>query len=186
MVAAFSQPSLLDISVLRCRSESGYRNVYYARKSRDGLPVWVARVKRGGRLTSLPGSRSTDPRESARHVLRWYRQEFGEQWRRALVGRKRPAVLVRRHPDQRGRYYAVLWIEGKRHEVVSLRRVPIPRRLMGRGPCERWERDPDALVAFWSREQAKHGAWLYAARLLGLQAYTAIYRVDEAQRRRVA
>ena len=91
-------PSLLipsvDVRALRCGSPSGFRNVYRHGKNPDGEWVYVAKVKRDGRLTTLPGSRSTQAQVTAAAVVRWYEQQYGPRWRDVLAMRKsrrRPA-----------------------------------------------------------------------------------------------
>jgi hypothetical protein len=153
-------------------AESGYRNVYrVCRPNRDGLPMWHAKIKRGRHLQELKGSRHTEPWRAAVHVARWYASEYGPDWSSVLAARKKNPFLVRKNPDGPG-FYAVVWIEGKRHDVVRLVRVPLHRR-----PWETWERRPNEQLFFWTPKDARNGAWLYAARLLGLLAYASLYRL---------
>jgi len=145
---------------------SGYRNVYYAGQNSDGVPVWKARVKQGRRLRHIPGSASTQPREAALHVLRWYLETFGECWRDVLRGRKR-------NPwqwwwsESRGKYLARVWVMGEPHEVAQLRRV------RGRGD---WWIPTDALEEFDTPEQAKAGIRRYVNRRYGLLGFLLVWR----------
>ena len=72
-----------------CSPSSGYRNVYWVAKNHDGADVWSARVKVGGTMRTVPGSRSTDPRRAAQKVAEWYAERFGADWGEVLRGRKR-------------------------------------------------------------------------------------------------
>jgi hypothetical protein len=171
-------PSLLipdaDVRLLRCgRCASGYRGVYLHSKDGDGNPKYVARVKRGRRLLTLPGSRSSQPQVCARFVVAWYRAAFGDAWRDALSSRKsrspdRRAMLrgwrVRLSEKFRGWILEVC--TGGRWEVVPAcrRLVPLDRPLVF--ACER---DAAAFVAVWPyyRFGWLRGAELAAKRIWG-------------------
>ncbi|TXH99565.1 MAG: hypothetical protein E6Q76_19650 [Rhizobium sp.] len=115
------------IAPLRCaRAASGYRGVYYHKKNKDGVPVYVARFKRAGTLRLVRGSRSTDPRLAALALAEHYRAVFGDGWADALRGRKRPPFTVWRS-KRYGGWLARAWVRGR---PVGL--VPLTR---GRPPC---------------------------------------------------
>lgn len=138
---------------------TGYRGVYLTRNNRDGVPVYCAKVKRGRRLMRLGGSASTDPRDCARHVARWYQREYGDDWPAVLAARKVNPWRVKKNQEGKG-FYAIVWIRGKRHEVVPLVWSPLC-------PAQ-WERQADRQVMFPTREAARAGLWAYAVRWLGL------------------
>lgn len=107
-------PSLVpssDVDVLRTtRTESGFLNVYASRH------VWVAKVKEGGRLTAIPGSRQPTPQQSAAFVVAWYQARFGPAWRYALRNRKRPYWRVN-YSAKYGGWILKVWANGLATEV---------------------------------------------------------------------
>ena len=121
-------PSLLipdaDVRALRCdRSASGYVNVYPHEVDSRGVLVYVARVKRDGRLVNLRGSRSPLPHVCARHVVAWYKARYGDRWREVFARRKsrtRPADPPWRVYYSRadGGYTLSVWVDGEPETAV--------------------------------------------------------------------
>lgn len=146
------------------RSRSCYRNVYVSRRDEYGNLIYVGKVKSGGVLRVLPGSRSADPRECARKVLEWYRDHFGANWRGALACRKVNPYSVRRSPRWGG-YVASVWVLGRREEVVELARLP----------RDRW-RPTARLAVFASAAEARAGLRRYLVRRYGLLAPFVLWR----------
>jgi hypothetical protein len=112
-VGAMPEPTpeeLRDVEALRCHgsatAKSTYRNVY---ESRNGS--FVAKVKEGGRLFTVPGSRKPQASRTAVSVLRWYRARFGANWRAAVASRKRLYWSVRRDAALGGWVLGV-WADG--------------------------------------------------------------------------
>lgn len=143
------------IDPLRCRSSaSGYRNVYFAKKDRNGVAIYVARVKRGGALMTLRGSRSPQPHKCAEHVARWYEREFGPDWAEVLAARKlTPWALV----AAGGAWKACVWVEGAREWVtVTEKRPRNAWKVTGR------------VALFPTRAAAREGIAVYLARAYGL------------------
>lgn len=135
---------------------SGFRNVYPHRTDANGSTVYVARVKRAGRLVKLRGSDSTQPHVCALHVARWYEREFGPRWREALRSRwGQNPWRVRWSKAFKG-FVASVWVAGRREEVVELR----PRR-------DRWKATP-RLAVFATKDDARAGIRLYLLRRYGL------------------
>lgn len=146
------------IDPLRCaRSRSGYRNVYYVGRDLDGRDVWKARVKRGGYLRDLPGSRSTSIAVPVEKVRQWYRETFGPNWMQALKVRKHNPHKVT-WSEKYQAYRASVWVEGQREEVVRLRRK-------GR----RWVLT-DRLALFLTRDEARRGVRRYMELRFGIFA----------------
>lgn len=199
-------PSSLDPLRNRVRP-SGFRNVYYCRNNQDGEAVYCAKIKRGRRLMRLCGSGSTDPAECARHVANWYAREYGPDWPAVLAARKINPWKVKQNPEGPG-FYALVWIRGKRHEVVPLvwhppAPVPLvwsplhpdrlevlaPPAMVGGGT----ERQPARQCIFPTREAARAGLWAYAVRVLGLdglpeqmardEMVLSLYRTDKPRNR---
>lgn len=95
-----------DVEFLRCsRALSGFRNVYASG------PGWVAKVKEGGRLYLVPGSRQPTPQQSAAFVVAYYRERFGEAWRKALANRKRAYWRIGHSERLRG-WIVTVWVNG--------------------------------------------------------------------------
>jgi hypothetical protein len=96
-----------EIDILRTtRTESGFLNVYASRH------VWVAKVKEGGRLQAIPGSRQPTPQQAAAFVVAWYQARFGEDWRYAIGCRKRNYWKVKYSPRFRG-WTVTVWANGR-------------------------------------------------------------------------
>ena len=95
-----------DLGALRTsRTVSGYLNVYASRH------VWVAKVKEGGRLMAIPGSRQPMPHQAAAFVVAWYRARFGDSWKVALANRKRPYWQVK-YSRRYGGWILRIWANG--------------------------------------------------------------------------
>lgn len=153
-----------DVRHLACAAaESGYRNVYAAGRGHDGVTRWVAKVKLCGRLTTLPGSRSTMPHVAALSVVQWYRSTFGRRWREALSGTRRRNPWHVRYSPSRGGFLLAVWELGERTEVVRLRRD-------GRPTCE--------LVVFPSAGEAKGYIRTWLRVRYGLFAGCVMYRAS--------
>lgn len=109
-----TEPALIpsgEIDALRTsRTESGFLNVYASRN------VWVAKVKEGGRLTAIPGSRQPHPHQSAAFVVAWYKARFGAAWQLAIRNRKRPYWQVR-YSERYGGWILRIWANGIATEV---------------------------------------------------------------------
>lgn len=99
-------PSDEIIALRTSRTESGFLNVYASRN------VWVAKVKEGGRLTTIPGSRQPTPQQAAAYVVAWYKARFGDAWWVALTNRKRPYWKVEWW-DKYGGYILTVWANGR-------------------------------------------------------------------------
>jgi hypothetical protein len=147
------------IGPLRCRTaESGFRNVYRHRIDPAGNPVWVARVKLGGCLYNIPGSRSTQPHVTARFVARWYAETFGDNWRAVLATRKINPFQIR-ESKRFGGFIAAVWVIGNREEVVVMQRLK----------RNRW-RPTEKIAVFETREDARRGIRRYLLLRYGLFA----------------
>ncbi len=148
---------------LRCRtSASGYRNVYEHGVDANGCVRYVAKVKFGGRLRSLPDGRSTMPHVSAAAVVRWYQGRFGTNWPAALKRRKCNPQKVW-YSKSRRCWLAAVWLWGLREEVR-----PVTRRgdvVRDSEPC-----------GFWTREDAVRSCLIYAVRRQGLLYRLAMWR----------
>jgi hypothetical protein len=95
------------VDALRCiTAASGFRNVYESGR------FFVAKVKYGGRLRTLRGSRSLHAHQAAAHVVRWYKDNFGNRWRAALANRKRRYWRVSRSRKYGG-WIVTVWGNGK-------------------------------------------------------------------------
>jgi hypothetical protein len=147
------------------RSTSGYRNVYFARKSDYGHPVWVAKVKTGNTLRVLPGSRSPDARECARYVAAWYAEQFGPDWCRVLDRRKANTLSVRQSRRHGGRFVAAVWVMGQPEEV----------RVLTHKGRDRWARTAET-ATYATRAAAREGARRYLVLLFGLCAPFVCFR----------
>lgn len=153
-----------QIDPLRCRSESGFRNVYRAKVNAAGVTVWVAKVKVGGVLKALPGSRHPQPHVCAGFVARWYADRYGPRWPDVLRARKVNPFLVRRS-QRYGGFVAAVWVEGRREEVIVMKKLK----------RNRWEAGDD-LAVFPSRAAALRGVWVYLARRYGLFGSVLLWR----------
>lgn len=152
-------PSLLipdaDVRLLRCDSASGYVNVYpHHNTDAFGRQMYVARVKRDGRLVTLPRSRSPLPHVSARAVVAWYSGRYGPRWRDVFGNRKnraRPKLPPWRawHSERWGGWLLEVWIDG-RPEVVPL----MVRRGRRRGRERSWVPHPERPRVFASEAEA--------------------------------
>ena len=160
-------PSKSDLACLRASNESHYRNVYVAGKDSLGRIRYVAKVKAGGRLRCLPGSRSTLPEESAIAVVRWYERTFGPGWREALLARKRKAWRVWKC-RRAGGWCARVWLWGVPVEVPAWRVVR--RRVVRSGRLAVWP----------TREAARAGLWRFVRDTLGLLSLVAVWRTGQA------
>ena len=95
-----------DVEFLRCtRALSGFRNVYASG------PGWVAKVKEGGRLYLVPGSRQPTPQQSAAFVVAYYRERYGEKWKSALANRKRAYWRIA-HSERFAGWVVTVWVNG--------------------------------------------------------------------------
>jgi hypothetical protein len=160
--------STSQVDLLRCRSSSGYRNVYFHKRDKQGRDIYVARVKWGGsRAQNLPGSRSPQPRACAQFVVRWYAERFGDKWPEVLQARKVNPFQVRKSKKYGG-YVAAVWVEGRREEVVWMK--PLKRN--------KWE-VTDWLDVFATREDARRGVWRYLSRRYGLFGAVLLWREGE-------
>lgn len=135
------------LALLRTRTPSGFRGVYYAASDQYGVPRYVAKVRCGGVLRCLPGSRSIDARVTATVLLAYYEKTFGPTWRDALQARKRRAWRVWHSPRRRG-WLARLFLRGRPVEVTD--------------PA-----DPDSLAVFPTRDAALAGLDDACRRLTG-------------------
>jgi hypothetical protein len=134
-IGASTVPRLVpaaDVDALRCHTAaSGFRNVYLSRNGH-----FVAKVKEGGRLYTVPGSRHPTPQQSACYVVAWYKARFGARWREAARVRKRLPWRVWRAP---GGWTLSVWSDGRPALVggrVFARRkmaVEFARTLLARG-----------------------------------------------------
>ena len=114
-----AQPvSKADLSLFRTSSETGFKSVYVATKDTLGRLRYIAKIKSGGKLRCLPGSRSYDPRETAGCVVRWYERTFGPGWREALLARKRTPWRLW-FSRSRGGWCARAWLRGRPAEVLT-------------------------------------------------------------------
>ena len=160
-------PSKSDLARLRASNESHYRNVYVAGKDSLGRLRYVAKVKSGGKLRCLPGSRSTSPEESAAAVLRWYERTFGAAWAEALLARKRTPWRVWKN-RRLGGWCARVWLWGVPVEVPAWRVVR--RRVVRSGRLAVWP----------TREAARAGLWRFVRDTLGLLSLVAVWRTGQA------
>lgn len=150
---------------MRCRSASGFRNVYFHKRDKAGRDIYVARVKwRGSRAINLPGSRSPQPRVCAQFVVRWYAERFGDRWPEVLRARKTNPFQVRKSKKYKG-YVAAVWVEGRREEVLHM--TPLKRN--------RWQ-VTEWLAVFATRDEARRGVWVYLARRYGLFGAVLLWR----------
>ena len=163
-----------QIDPLRCRSESGFRNVYRSKLNAAGCVIYVARVKQHGVLKAIPGSRSTQPHVCAKFVAQWYADKFGANWPAVLRGRKTNPFQVRRSAKYGG-FVAAVWVEGQREEVIVMRKLK----------RNRWEATDD-LAVFPTRALAVRGVWAYLARRYGLFGSVLLWRERAAVGRCVA
>jgi hypothetical protein len=123
-------------------------------------------VKLGGRLYTLPGSRSPNPRECARRVAEWYAEQFGPDWCRDVLDRRRANTLtVRQSRRHGGRFVAAVWVMGAPEEV---------RVLVHKGR-DRWARTAET-ETFPTRAAAREGARRYLVLLFGLCAPFVCFR----------
>lgn len=171
------------------RSASGYRNVYCVGTDENGHAVYKARVKRGGVLQHVEGSRSGLPHVSALYVARWYEERFGPRWQDVLRWRKRAPYDVRRVKS--GGYAVTAHVEGKPQPVVRLEWVARWKvvlrdgagRVVGvrvvRSPRGRWQPvEGNPVAVFPTRRAALEGMRLYLRRLYGIFAEAILYRGD--------
>lgn len=178
------------VALLRTRRtgkhSSGFRNVYYAGTDEFGSPTWKAKVKRGRATHTIPGSRDTQPQVVAMYVVAWYEQTFGPRWRDVLQARKVNPFTVKQRADKR--YYAAVWVAGRREEVVRLRQCEggelvadtagRPERFERR----RWYERTLRLRTFKSHDAAKRGIKSYMEQLYGPRWRTLLYRLERIRR----
>lgn len=156
-------PSKSELDSLRVlRNESGYRNVYAHGRDLAGNTRWVAKVKRAGRLTTLPRSSSPTPAEAARRVAEWYADQFGPRWVEHLRSRKRNPWRAWYSP-RRGGWVACVWLFGERVEVRRVTR------------CGRPDMRASHTV-FASRDEAVVGCKRFARSLYGMFAPLVMFR----------
>lgn len=113
-----------DLDVLRCpRSQSGFRSVYIDGYDTDGNPRYYAKVRHNKKLIFLPDSCCKQAHISARAVVLWYKQMFGENWQQAARTRKsRPHVAWRiSHIKLYGGWIITVWVKGFAQVVPELR-----------------------------------------------------------------
>jgi hypothetical protein len=95
-----------EVDALRTHTcASGFRNVY---ETRGG---WVAKIKEGNRLVTIPGSRQPQAHQCAAYVVDWYKNRFGERWELALESRKRPYWRVKYSERYQG-FYIEVFVRG--------------------------------------------------------------------------
>jgi hypothetical protein len=156
-----------DVAVLRCRTaRSGYRNVYRHHGREDR---WVARVKANGCLVRTRGSACPLPHQAALHVVQWYQERYGAEWKEAVARRGlRPGladVSSIWHSERHGGWLARVWECGRPVELTGRRKRRLARaafdtagnagnagnvNLRGRD----W-RTPGRLLVFATEAQAK-------------------------------
>lgn len=164
----------LDLDCLRtAQSASGFRNVYVAAKSEYGSIVYVAKVKLGGRLLAVPGSRHPQPHVCAGFVLDWYREKFGANWKAVLKGRKRNPYRTW-HSEKWGGWCAAVWLWGERVEVRQLRRGDWRRLQQGGKAARRVLARPPAV--FPGPAEARRAARAFARGVWGVFAPAALWR----------
>lgn len=119
--------SPLDPTPLRVSSHqcvSGYRGIY--RHHRGG---WHAKVKIGGRLRCVPGTRRPTARDAARALAAWYADRYGPRWAAVVAQRTRAPWHVWYSP-RAGGWLVRVWEWGEPAEIVVLtRRGRLTRRL---------------------------------------------------------
>lgn len=159
-----------QLQLIRCHTaESGYTNVY-----RSGTG-WRAEVKRCGHKWNIPGSFSPHPRDAARHVVRWYASEYGDNWPGIFRARKarRPYQICR--SKLFGGYFAVVYIQGERTPIEKL--VKMPKRF-GR---DRWKPIPGQLAVFPTKAMAIANMRLYLTRVYGILREVILRRSSEVE-----
>lgn len=164
---------------------SGYRNVYSAHSETH---PWRAKVKLGGRLVEV--GRAALPHQAAVYVVKWYREQFGPNWRAALAGRKRPKgwrvlrdpealfptwVSWRAVEEQAGRWTLSVWEWGREVTVREVKRggrwrVPVPRK--AKAGCK----PPGRVKVFASRDAAAAHVLRWVVERWGLFAFLAVRR----------
>jgi len=110
-------PASLVDSLRSHTAASGFRNVYQAGSG------WLAKVKEGGRLYTIPGSRQPTPQQAAAFVVAYYRNRYGRRWRWALAARKRVYWRVRR--TEAG-WVVDVWVRGVRRTWAEVPRGTKP------------------------------------------------------------
>jgi hypothetical protein len=166
-------PSVLDIGPLRNpRRPSGYRGVYYHRTNRDGVPVWVGKVKLAGELRGLPEARSVDPRDCARAVARWYEDTFGADW---------PAILKRRLHERPWRVWRSERWDGWLGLVSVFGEPEVVRRVLKRG-IRPWKRANPTVFA--TKAAAEEGVRAFVRAVCGVCAGAALFRAPAARPRK--
>lgn len=151
------------VEFLRCGTcVSGYRNVYEHGKDVFGRTRYVAKVKSGGRLITLPDGRSSQPHLSAAAVVAWYQARFGDNWKAALRKRKCNPMKVWYSKSRQG-WLAAVWLWGYREEV----------RLVTKGGKVPRDAEP---IAHCTRTEAKRACFAYAKRREGLFWQIAMWR----------
>lgn len=151
-VARETKPALVpeaDVDALRSHATaSGFRNVYAA-----GGNTYLAKVKEGGRLYAIPGSRQRTPHQSAAYVVTYYRLRYGERWKRALASRKRSYWQV--DAAKGGGWVVVVWIRGKRQVWLGARGTDpfiFPKRKQAIGFARDYLRSLDARAVWRGAE----------------------------------
>jgi hypothetical protein len=96
--------------------ESGYRGIY--RHHRGG---WHGKVKLGGRLRCVPGTRRPTPRDAARALAAWYAARYGPAWPDVVRQRTKTPWHTWYSP-RRGGWLLRVWEWGQPVEVVELTR----------------------------------------------------------------
>lgn len=175
VTSGFTSTAVVSIEPLRNEQRpSGFRGVYRDNKDRYGNYRYLAKVKRGGVLRTLPGSSSIDPRVAALALATWYAAEFGPNWPLALAARKTRAHRVRYSRAHRG-YVACVWVMGTREEVCILK-----RRGCGTGAGRRfWFAPTGKLEVFGSVAEARAGVRRYLVLRYGLFARVVAWRFAE-------
>lgn len=128
-----------EVDCLRCHTAaSGFRNVYVSGR------YYVAKVKEGGVLRTIPGSRSAQAHQCALHVVAWYKARFGRGWEWAIRRRKAPYWNATYDPELNG-FVLSCWLSGSETVVTggdgnprvfdseTLARAWLKWRLFGKG-----------------------------------------------------
>lgn len=151
---AFHQPSRPadDLDVLRDPRNPGRLQCVYA-ANRDR---WRARVLKTNNLDTFPTQR-----EAGLAVVRFYRENFGPNWRDAFLRRKANAWRVRQAP---GGFVADVFVEGRLNRVTL-------------ADTKRRPRAADRDVTLWpTRAAARNAIAAYVYRRFGLFAKYYLWR----------
>ena len=137
-------------------------------------------MKYGRRLYRIRGSACEYPQQAALHVVAWYRERFGDQWKEAASRRALRPRAVRVWQDSTGGWRACVWEFGRRMEVSGVRKAGHAHAVVDEaGNCHLRQRDwrtfGRALV-FGSRAEAEAAVEVWLKTRWGALAGAAVWR----------